>query len=158
MGQFNPNCLSGRILIIRIVLKRQKLNPRVMALQSKVIKCLLKTLLPILLLLNSLVSAGFISPGNSVSIGTSPILSYLLACGHLPTRPPIFSTHDIYTNEQVSKGLRHLQQRCVCQRQGWRANRRGSWSRGESVLMTTSQKWNLLCILKLESFSQDRHQ
>merc|ERR1712088_976139 len=67
-------------------------------------QCLLHTLLPILLLHNTWVSAGFISPGNSVSIRTSPTLRFLLACGHLTTKPPIF-----YTNEQVAKGLRHLQ-------------------------------------------------
>ena len=73
--------------------------------QSGASRCLLHTLLSIPLLLNSWVSAGFISPGNSVSIGTSPTLRYLLTCGHLPTKPPIFSTHDIYTNEQVLRAV-----------------------------------------------------
>merc|ERR1712032_1233855 len=68
-------------------------------------QCLLHTLLPILLLLNTWVSAGFISPGNSVSIRTSPTLRFLLACGHLTTKPPIFSTHDIYTNDQVFRAI-----------------------------------------------------
>jgi len=72
-------------------------------------KCLLHTLLPILLLLNSWASAGFISPGNFVSVGRSPTLRYLLACAHLAAKPPFFSTHDVYTNDQVAKGLRHLQ-------------------------------------------------
>merc|ERR1711974_167915 len=88
--------------------RKMKANSGAMT-QSGVSKCLLHTLLSSLLLLNSWVAAGFISPGNSVSIGTSPTLRYLLACRHLPTKPPIFSTHDIYTNEQVAKGLRHLQ-------------------------------------------------
>jgi len=77
--------------------------------QYEVRKCLSRTLLPILLLLNSWASAGFISPGNSVSVGRSPTLRYLLACAHLAAKPPIFSTHDVYTNDQVAKGLRHLQ-------------------------------------------------
>lgn len=77
--------------------------------QYEVSKCFFCTLLPILLLLNSWASAGFISPGNSVSIGRSPTLHYLLACAHLAAKPPFFSTHDVYTNDQVAKGLRHLQ-------------------------------------------------
>merc|ERR1712032_1518621 len=71
-----------------------------------------KSLLPSLLLVllsYSFTSAGFVSPGNSVWVGESPTLRYLLACGHLPTKPPYFSTHDIYTLDQVAKGLRHLQ-------------------------------------------------
>ena len=88
-----------------------------------------KSLLPSLLLVllsSSSTSAGFVSPGNSVWVGESPTLRYLLACGHLPTKPPYFSTHDIYTldqvfvfspvpvfetytTNQVAKGLRHLQ-------------------------------------------------
>ena len=107
LWQFNPNRLSGRILL-RVVLQRRKMNPRALTRQSEVIKCLLHTLLAILLLLNPWVSAGFISPGNSVSVGRSPTLRYLIACGHLATRPPIVSTHDIYTNEQV------LHRSCIC--------------------------------------------
>ena len=99
LWQFDSNCLSGKILL-KVTLQRRKMNSREMT-QSEVCKCLLQTLLHILLLLNPWVSAGFISPGNSVSVGSSPTLRYLLACGHLPARPPIFSTHDIYTNEQV---------------------------------------------------------
>merc|ERR1712032_1201600 len=71
-----------------------------------------KSLFPSLLLVllsSSFTSAGFVSPGNSVWVGESPTLRYLLACGHLPTKPPYFSTHDIYTLDQVAKGLRHLQ-------------------------------------------------
>ena len=66
-------------------------------------KCSLLIVLSTLLSLNSFVSSGFISPGNSVSIGTSPTLRFLLECGHLAAKPPVFSTYDIYTNEQVLK-------------------------------------------------------
>ena len=105
LSQFNPNCLSGRILP-GVVLQRRKMKAFSQAMaQSGASRCLLHTLLSIPLLLNSWVSAGFISPGNSVSIGTSPTLRYLLVCGHLPTKPPIFSTHDIYTNEQVLRAV-----------------------------------------------------
>ena len=118
-------------------------------------KCLLHTLLPILLLVNSWASAGFISPGNSVSVGRSPTLRYLLACAHLAAKPPFFSTHDVYTNDQVSRSscvyICVCIRKCICiwhpnqklhiyrwpkdcatcrllwvfQRQGWRASRRG---------------------------------
>merc|ERR1712013_213967 len=70
---------------------------------------LLANILYIVVLLSSSVSSGFVSPGRSVSVGTSPTLRYLLACDHLAKKPPVFSTHDIYTNEQVANGLRHLQ-------------------------------------------------
>jgi len=70
---------------------------------------LLANVLYIVVLLSSSVSSGFVSPGRSVSVGTSPTLRYLLACDHLARKPPVFSTYDIYTNEQVAKGLRHLQ-------------------------------------------------
>merc|ERR1711953_1329544 len=66
-------------------------------------------LLLLLLLSSSFTSAGFASPGNSIYVGTSSTLRYLLACGHLSTKPPYLSTHDIYTLEQVAKGLRNLQ-------------------------------------------------
>jgi len=62
-----------------------------------------------LLLTSSFASAGYVSPGKSVYIGTSPTLRYLLDCGHLARKPPTISTYDIYTIEQVAKGLRHLQ-------------------------------------------------
>merc|ERR1712212_523457 len=39
----------------------------------------------------------------------------------------------------------------VCQRPGWRASRRGGWSKGESVSTRTLQRRNLLCLLNLES-------
>jgi len=71
-------------------------------------KSLLAGLL-LVLLSSSFTSAGFVSPGNSIYVGTSPTLRYLLACGHLATKPPYLSTHDIYTLEQVAKGLRNLQ-------------------------------------------------
>merc|ERR1712037_828572 len=71
-------------------------------------KSLLAALL-LVLLSSSFTSAGFVSPGNSIYVGTSPTLRYLLACGHLATKPPYLSTHDIYTLEQVAKGLRNLQ-------------------------------------------------
>merc|ERR1712013_100232 len=70
---------------------------------------LLANILYIVVLLSSSVSSGFVSPGRSVSVGTSPTLRYLLACDHLAGKPPVFSTYDIYTNEQVAKGLRRLQ-------------------------------------------------
>ena len=63
-------------------------------------KSLLASLL-LVLLSSSFTSAGFVSPGNSVWVGESPTLRYLLACGHLATKPPYFSTHDIYTLDQV---------------------------------------------------------
>merc|ERR1712130_1022437 len=63
----------------------------------------------LVLLSSSFTSAGFVSPGNSIYVGTSPTLRYLLACGHLATKPPYLSTHDIYTLDQVAKGLRNLQ-------------------------------------------------
>merc|ERR1712109_401355 len=72
-------------------------------------KSLLVNITHILVLFSSFVSSGFVSPGRSVSVGTSPTLRYLLACDHLARKPPVFSTYDIYTNEQVAKGLRHLQ-------------------------------------------------
>merc|ERR1712158_37365 len=68
-----------------------------------------KSLLVCLLLSSSFASAGFVSPGNSVYVGTSPTLRYLLACEHLATKPPYLSTHDIYSVDQVAKGLRNLQ-------------------------------------------------
>ena len=54
-----------------------------------------------LLLTSSFASAGYVSPGKSVYIGTSPTLRYLLDCGHLASKPPTVSTYDIYTIEQV---------------------------------------------------------
>ena len=54
-----------------------------------------------LLLTSSFASAGYVSPGKSVYIGTSPTLRYLLDCGHLARKPPTISTYDIYTIEQV---------------------------------------------------------
>ena len=54
-----------------------------------------------LLLTSSFASAGYVSPGKSVYIGTSPTLRYLLDCGHLARKPPTVSTYDIYTIEQV---------------------------------------------------------
>merc|ERR1712130_552701 len=63
----------------------------------------------LVLLSSSFTYAGFVSPGNSIYVGTSPTLRYLLACGHLATKPPYLSTHDIYTLDQVAKGLRNLQ-------------------------------------------------
>jgi len=63
----------------------------------------------LVLLSSSFTYAGFVSPGNSIYVGTSPTLRYLLACGHLATKPPYLSTHDIYTIDQVAKGLRNLQ-------------------------------------------------
>merc|ERR1711971_458824 len=71
-------------------------------------KSLLAGLL-LVLLSSSFTSAGYVSPGNSVYVGTSPTLRYLLACGHLATKPPYLSTHDIYSVDQVAKGLRNLQ-------------------------------------------------
>ena len=55
----------------------------------------------LILLSPSFTSAGFVSPGQSIYVGTSPTLRYLLACGHLATKPPYLSTHDIYTLDQV---------------------------------------------------------
>ena len=55
----------------------------------------------LVLLSSSFTYAGFVSPGNSIYVGTSPTLRYLLACGHLATKPPYLSTHDIYTIDQV---------------------------------------------------------
>merc|ERR1711874_135158 len=72
-------------------------------------KSLLVNIVHILVLFSSFVSSGFVSPGRSVSVGTSTTLRYLIACDHLARKPPVFSTYDIYTNEQVAKGLRHLQ-------------------------------------------------
>ena len=54
-----------------------------------------------LLLTSSFASAGYVSPGKSVYIGTSPTLRYLLDCGHLARKPSTISTYDIYTIEQV---------------------------------------------------------
>merc|ERR1712051_758658 len=71
-------------------------------------KSLLAGLL-LVLLSSPFTSAGFVSPGNSVYVGASPTLRYLLHCGHLATKPPYLSTHDIYTLDQVAKGLRNLQ-------------------------------------------------
>ena len=86
--------------------KRKKMRAHSGAMtQINASKCLLHTLLPILVLFNSWASAGFISPGNSVSVGRSPTLRYLLACAHLAAKPPIFSTHDVYTNDQVSRAV-----------------------------------------------------
>merc|ERR1711931_292085 len=69
----------------------------------------LPSLILVLLSSSSFTYAGFVSPGNSIYVGTSPTLRYLLACGHLATKPPYLSTHDIYTIDQVAKGLRNLQ-------------------------------------------------
>ena len=63
-------------------------------------KSLLAGLL-LVLLSSSFTSAGFVSPGNSIYVGASPTLRYLLHCGHLATKPPYLSTHDIYTLDQV---------------------------------------------------------
>ena len=61
----------------------------------------LPSLILVLLSSSSFTYAGFVSPGNSIYVGTSPTLRYLLACGHLATKPPYLSTHDIYTIDQV---------------------------------------------------------
>ena len=73
-------------------------------------KCSLLIVLSTLLSLNSFVSSGFISPGNSVSIGTSPTLRFLLECGHLAAKLPACSdpllsdfTQYIYTQGEVLK-------------------------------------------------------
>ena len=42
-------------------------------------------------------------PGNSVSIGTSPLLQYLLKCKYIARKPQVNSGYDIYTNEEVLK-------------------------------------------------------
>merc|ERR1712130_345144 len=89
-------------------------RPRTLSLDPLQMAQLQKTLLVSCLLLlllssSSFTFAGFVSPGNSIYVGTSPTLRYLLACGHLPTKPPYLSTHDIYTLDQVAKGLRNLQ-------------------------------------------------
>ena len=64
-------------------------------------KTLLAASCLLLVLLSSFTFSGFVSPGHSIYVGSSPTLRYLLACGHLPTKPPYLSTHDIYTLDQV---------------------------------------------------------
>jgi len=53
--------------------------------------------------------AGFVSPGTSVYLGSSPTLQYLLQCGYLPRKPATLSTYDIYTLASLSQGIRRLQ-------------------------------------------------
>merc|ERR1712107_897020 len=87
----------------------------------------------------SLTFAGFVSPGNSIYVGSSPTLPYLLACGHIPTKPPYLSTHDIYTLDQVfvfspapvivfttdNFQLTRWQRDCATYRQDWACHRQG---------------------------------
>merc|ERR1711990_816892 len=83
-------------------------------------KSLLATLL-LVLLSSSFTSAGFVSPGNSIYVGTSPTLRYLLACGHLATKPPYLSTHE----NRWQRGCATSRLAWVCHRQELRGRRRG---------------------------------
>ena len=100
--EFCPSLISAVIQWIAVAVL-DKVSGNIWSAMSQLgtWKSLLLNITHILVLFSSFVSSGFVSPGRSVSVGTSPTLRYLLACDHLARKPPVFSTYDIYTNEQV---------------------------------------------------------